>query len=113
MVVPVAVEFDREAELGPPAIDPPPTGRAVGVWQHETGVAQMAQEARLESAERDTDIAAQDLAQLRRAWAGRSASKRPFDRDRRQAVADAGLVADARQLIDRHLAATSTTVRGS
>src|SRR5207249_9728247 len=60
----VAVELDGQSMLGPAAIDPPPASGAVGLRQRQPGVLQKLEEASLELAQHDVDIAARDAAQL-------------------------------------------------
>jgi hypothetical protein len=97
LVVAVAVELDRQALLRPAAVDPPPTGQAVGLWQHEPGVAQPLEKARFERTEGHADVAVQDPPQLRGAGAVRATCQNRLHVGRRRAVAHAGLVAGARE----------------
>jgi len=88
-VVAVAVELDGQVVVGPAAVDVAAAGGAVGDREREAGLLQHLQEAALEDAEGDVDVAVDHRSELLRT---RSPLDDQLDLLRRGAVADPGLV---------------------
>jgi hypothetical protein len=59
-VVAVAVDLDREAVRGPAGVDPAAAGGAVGLREREPCCLEPGEEAALQRAEGDVDVAAED-----------------------------------------------------
>jgi len=64
VVVSVAVELDRQSVRRPAAVDAPPTGGAVRFREGKARGTEAGEEAGLEPAEDDVDVAPQDFANI-------------------------------------------------
>jgi hypothetical protein len=84
--------------LCPAAVDAAAAGGPVGLRQLQAFVAEQREEARLEVAQGDLDVAVEDRAELLRAGGGRAAGEDGVDLPRGGAVADACLVAGPGEL---------------
>jgi hypothetical protein len=93
VVVAVAVDLDGQTLLGPTAVHSPSAGRPVGLRERESRCAQVSEEASLELAQRDANVAVQDPAQFPSTGAGRPPGQNRLDLARRGAMTYAGLMA--------------------
>src|SRR5436305_11426505 len=98
VVVLVAVELDGELVVGPPTIDPVPIHMAIGGGKRQAGLAQQAEECALEHAQCDSNVTAENFAQVGSPGCVRPPREDGLDLRRSRAVANLRLVDGPRQI---------------